>query len=263
MRYVKLTIGVGVLCLLASPVLAGWTHGSGYSGGVAYYAQIPGYFQGSGGEFTFHDDPNSPGSLLLSNVAYAATTRGVFGSESFQTFCVETYENINEPMQIWVSTEFLNHQTPGSHAYKGGAPGGDDLDPRTAYLYTKFATGTLLGTVGGHFFGNNYNYAPGFAQRGASALALQQAIWHIEGESGGVNNYWVTLATDAVNDDGTIDYTDEWVGMGIGNVRVLQTGWGSEPQLWQDQLYLIPAPGAVLLGMIGLGTIVWVRRRLT
>lgn len=209
-----------------------------YYGGQIYYNRIAGYYSGNGGEFTLSTDGGS--GLLLNLSAYAATTKNQTGSTakpSFQTFCVETTEYVASPMEIVVSTTTAEGITD-SHAILGGKPSGDDLDPMTAYLYTKFAQGTLSG----------YNYGAG---RATSADTLQKAIWWIENESGGVNNAFVTLANTAVAVGG------EWYGKGIGNVRILNT-WtpghiGESAYKKQDQLYLVPTPAAVLLGMLGLG----------
>jgi len=230
---------IGVLCaVVASPALAD------YYGGQVYYTRITGYFSGIGGEFTLSSDGGS--GLLLNLVAYSSLTKNQTKPyPSFQTFCLEHGETVGYPMELNVSTTFINQETgvvtgSGSHAVLGGMAYGDNLDPRTAYLYTKFAQGTLTG----------YDYTAG-AGRVASAKDLQEAIWFIEGESGGVTNDFVTLADAAVGVGG------EWAGMGIGNVRVLNTyaagHFGDPAYLTQDQLYLMPLPGAVLLGFLGLG----------
>ena len=99
--------------------------------------------------------------------------------ESFQTFCVEMSETITNPMNVFVSTEAAGSEPqdngPGSHAYEGGVPGspsiGDDLDPKTAYLYTRFVGGTLAAL--------GYDYTPGTG-REDSAKVLQNLIWGIE-----------------------------------------------------------------------------------
>ncbi|GAF81068.1 unnamed protein product, partial [marine sediment metagenome] len=123
-----------------------------------------------------------------------------------------------------------------------------DLDPMTAYLYTQFATGALASSTYATY---DYNPGPG-GNRPSDAEQLQRAIWYIEGEI-------VSLASGSdaeawYNEAAAVGWTD------IGNVRVLQmykmytnnqghTCYSRK----QDQLYLTPVPGAVLLGMIGLG----------
>jgi hypothetical protein len=224
-RLIFITI---VFTFLTAPVLAD------YYGGRVYYSRINNYYSGNGGEFTLRSDGGQ--GLLLSNSAYDAKTRGEDGNpESFQTFCVETAEYVAQPMDIVVSTTTAEGITD-SHAILGSKPNGDDLDSRTAYLYTQFAKGTL----------SNYNYVAGVG-RSASAGELQKAIWWIEGEGGsnaGQAGIWITEATNA-------GWTD------IGDVRILNT-WvpghiGELGYKTQDQLYLVPVPAAVLLGMLGLG----------
>jgi len=246
----KALLTLAAFALFAAPAMAD------YTGGQVNWGRVGGYYAGNGGEFTLYSD-GGPG-LLLSNAAYDAKARGLGGHpESFQTFCVETGEHVAQPMAIIVSTTFINEANgavtgPGSHAILGGKAHGDNLDPRTAYLYTKFATGTLAG----------YNYGAG---RSNSAGALQQAIWFIEQEAGGANNAFVALANDATTVGGN---TDEWVGKGIEDVRILNA-WtpghvGNMAYKHQDQLYLVsvPAPAAIGLGLIGLGLVGWLMRRL-
>ncbi len=244
---------IAVLCVfVALPVMAGpFGHGAGYDGGTAKWDRKGGYYAGGGGEFTIWGP-----DLLLSNSAYADSTSGLAwdgkgGPESFQTFCIEMGERIFEPMEVWVSeasTTQLTEYGSGSHAWEGGTGSGDDLDPMTAYLYTKFATGTLLSLNG-----YSYDYTPG-SGRQTSADQLQRAIWAIEGEytltgSDSMATAWKSAAQTAV-DAGT------WVG--IGDVRVLQMYKqvsDSDFDLKQDQLYLTPIPGAAILGILGLGVV--------
>ena len=250
----KTILTFAALLLIVAPALADtWKDGAGYSGGTMYLSQTGNEAAGRGGEFTLQKDGTA---VWLSNAAYADVAKNQGGkTDSFQTFCIETGEFIASPTHIWVSTESTVEGTPGSHSWVGGVPGtGDDLDQKTAWLYTQFATGNLA-TLG-------YNYTPG-AGRIESAGALQRLIWSIEGEGGDVfttsymnitlNNAQRTL----INTWNTAYSGSGW--SGIGNVRVLQTDRSGG--MGQDQLYLVPAPAAIGLGMLGLGLVGWYMRR--
>lgn len=172
---------------------------------------------GNGGEFT--------ATPLVGNVGLTGLAGDLSGG-SFQTFCMEHDENFH-PGNVY--TVVMNTGAVG-----GDVPSGfDPLDDRTAYLYTLFRTGAL----------GAYNYG---GSRQDTARDLQQAIWYIEDEAGGANNYFVAQANAAVAVGG------DWYGRGIGDVRVmnLYNGDGSRAQ---DQLTLVPAPGALaVLGLAGL-----------
>ena len=221
------------LCLSATPVVAA-PHGAGYSGGTAKIGRLSGYYI-KGGEFTIYDD--TPGSMLLSNANYADVARKQDGNaESFQTFCVERWEGLAPTVDIWVSTANVD-TTPGSHAYEGGTGIGDDLEPMTAYLYTRFATGTLAAL--------GYDYTPG-PGREADSLALQNVIWYIEGEFW---PGWTPVGQEKTFYDAAVaaGWTD------IKNVLVMQMNDPLGGEIKQDQIYYIPVPAAVLLGILGLG----------
>ena len=158
----------------------------------------------------------------------------------FQSFCLEANESLNPNGGIY--KVILNDEAIlGGARWPGEVPGpegGDLLDPRTAYLYTEFRAGTLLG----------YDYGP---NHGASALALQTAIWHIEAESIPYvdwrdTNVLSPKAQAFVNLGTMAGWTS------IGNVRVLNV-FGSGKGIYQDVLVMVPVPGAALLGMLGLG----------
>lgn len=174
---------------------------------------------GSGGEFTATP---SAGFLGLT---------GLFADlspDTFQTFCMETSE------QFAPGTTYVGVINSGAVA--GSEPSMfDAIDPRTAFLYTNFRLGTLVG----------YDYGAG---RNASAGDLQNAIWFIEGE-GGANNAFVALANTAVG-------TGSWIGLGDVRVVNIVDGDGNRKQ---DQLTLIPAPSA--LALAGAGLLAASRRR--
>ncbi len=106
------------------------------------------------------------------------------GTFLFKTFCLEANETISFGTPYKVGSI-------DTGAILGGQGGPiDQVDVRTAYLYYHFAVGNLQG----------YTYG-----KAASADALQNAIWYIEGE-GGVNNAFVALAEGKWSDTVTSVY---------------------------------------------------------
>jgi len=194
-----------------------------------------GYFGSSGGgEFTIESTPlNNRAYSPLPTQTRDITTTAIAASGSFQSFCVERDEYVSIPQTY--------QYTVDTFARKGGQGGGnpDPLSAETAWLYTQFAKGTLA----------NYNYGPGSARQ-SSADALQNAIWALENENwSGADvrtGTWIAAAQAAAADPSV------W-GNTIGSVRVLNLYHASAITECQSQLYLVPLPGTILLGLLGMG----------
>jgi hypothetical protein len=166
----------------------------------------------------------------------------ILGPGQFQTFCMEKTEFAStETYQFVTNDEAVKG---GTNLGSVGSEGGDPLDPRTAYLYAGVRGGWLPG------------YNPGAAGN-ADAIAVQRAIWYIEDEETTIvsprESYFLGLA----NASGWTD-TGSVV---VLNLYGLTPGTTDQRAYKQDMLAIVPAPGAMLLGSIGVSIVGWLRTR--
>jgi hypothetical protein len=164
------------------------------------------------------------------------------------TFCLEVDEYFTPGQSYYANLNINNEAVSGGQDWKNSVYGqgpkheavSDPIDTRTAYLFTMFSQGD---------------------SRFTNESMLATAIHYIEAEVTTRNNY-VTLAEQAIAQGG------EWYGKGLGNVGVMNLWDRFDGQNYsgahQDQLIMVnpvPAPGAVVLGSIGMMFIGYLRRR--
>jgi hypothetical protein len=185
----------------------------------------PGIYQsGSGGLFAV---------TILNTITNAGGTESL-DPGIIQTFCVEGNEYIS-----WGGMYYAQLNTVAIGGGLGG-PSPDPLDPKSAWLYTQYLDGLLPGYLA--------------VDSNARAGSLQNAIWHFEQEMNDPSNPYVQYA------NANCDWTT------IGDIRVVNLWLYSDytgPK--QDVLARIsnpiPAPGALLLGGVGMSVVGWLRRR--
>ncbi|MBP7051966.1 MAG: hypothetical protein KBE65_13210 [Phycisphaerae bacterium] len=218
---------IGVLCaVVASPALADLTLQIGYSG-----SNYGPYQTGLGGEFTVNPSGWDP----LPYYADDKDLKDVGVDGTFQTFCLERLETISAyPSEYAVVLS--------DSAVYGGVGGADPLSIGTAWLYKQFQDGTL-----------DYAYDGTTAERKYDADLLQKAIWWLEGEKDGAENKYTALAISQFGSAANAKADND----GAYAVRVMNL-WdknyvGVLGHQHQDLLVCVPVPGAVLLGLLGLG----------
>lgn len=146
------------------------------------------------------------------------------GAYLYNSFCLETDEFLDYS-HVFIIDDISTEARGGG----SGGPSPDPINLETAYLFHHFYWGSL-----GLYDGSD-----------SRANDLQRAIWWLEGETLGVNNYYVTMAQNAVTGGA-------WTS--LGDVRVINLVY-QDGRPAQDQLVVVPVPEADTMLLLGFGLI--------
>ena len=184
----------------------------------------------------------------ISNSSYAAAS--ILSAGTFETFCLEFKEHFSPGATYNYSLNNI--------AYSGDVTtsAGDPISVGTAWLYSRFATGTLAG----------YDYSTGSGStRVASNTQLQLAFWYLEDETQFISGYGAynpltnAFLVAAFNANGGQVAAHADAAVGLYGVQVLNLTSGTTTITQnQSQLYYHAVPeqgltlamfGSVIIGL--------------
>ncbi|MBK9118895.1 MAG: hypothetical protein IPM18_04725 [Phycisphaerales bacterium] len=176
---------------------------------------------------------------LAGNVAnqlpYYDSPPAAIGQTLFQTWCIESQINFSPNTAYWASVDPVAYSGGG-----GGGLNGDAVSNVSEWIYDQWKGGNL----------NAYNNN-----------TIRDALWRAEGEGGAANAVY-NLAVAGIGGVGNIGLAKHTWAL---NLWVMQ--WDQAANAWyatdvQSHLITIPAPAALLLGLVGITVLARMRRLL-